>query len=231
MWNFPEILEEPNDVPGVMTVQTGISDLDLSVFHFSPLWMNGAAPRSMNSTDSILEDKVLKKTLLDLQKTFTDFLCVSQMLGSPFLWFGIPLEQLSIPPGTGWGGKDTGWLETWECPLRTDSASWKSLGSFIQFISFCNSCILPVSSRIVSRSSINFLLAIVSNVEPWNRFNSSISLRLFSWAPRRSQFCFNNCSWRSCWSCRRRSSPWWARQISTFCDSIVSFNFWIHLLS
>ena len=55
-------------------------------------------------------------------------------------------------------------------------------------ISFCNSCILPVSSRIVFRSSINFLLAIVSNVEPWNRFNSFISLRLFLWASRRYQF-------------------------------------------
>ena len=32
--------------------------------------MNGAAPRSMNSTDSILEDKVLIMTHLDLQKRF-----------------------------------------------------------------------------------------------------------------------------------------------------------------
>ena len=54
------------------------------------------------------------------------------------------------------------------------------------------------------------LIVIVSNVEPWNLFNSSISLRLFSWASRRSQFCFNNCSWRSWWPCRRRSSPAWA---------------------
>ena len=153
------------------------------------------------------------------------------MLGGPSLRLGIPIERLSIPPGTGWSGKNTGWLVTWECPLRTDSASWKSLESFIQLNSFCNSCILPVSSRIVSWSSTNFLLAIVSNDEPWNRFNSYISLRLFSWASRRSQFCFNNCSWRSCWSCRRRSSPWWARQVSSFCDSIVSFNFSILLLS
>ena len=35
-------------------------------------------------------------------------------------------------------------------------------------------------------------------------------------ASRRSQFCFNYCSWRNCWSYRRRSSPWWARQISFF---------------
>ena len=32
--------------------------------------MSGAAPRSMSSTDSILEDKVLMMTHLDLQKRF-----------------------------------------------------------------------------------------------------------------------------------------------------------------
>ena len=56
--------------------------------------------------------------------------------------------------------------------------SWKFLESFIQFISFSKSCILPVSSRIVSWSSTNILLAMVSNVENWNIVNSSISLRL-----------------------------------------------------
>ena len=80
-------------------------------------------------------------------KTFPDIPCVSQMLGGPSLRLGIPIERLSIPPGIGWGGKDTGWLVTWKCPLRTDSASWKSLESFIQLISFCNSCILPMSSK------------------------------------------------------------------------------------
>ena len=103
------------------------------------------------------------------KKRFPNFPCVSQMLGGPFLRLGIPRERLSIPPGSGWGGKDTGWLATWEFPLRTDSASLKSLESFIQWTSFYNSWILPVSSRIVSRSSTNFLLAIVSNVEPWNQ--------------------------------------------------------------
>ena len=163
-------------------------------------------------------------------KTFPDIPCVSQMLGGPSLRLGIPKERLSIPLGVGRGVKDTGWLVTWECPLRTDSASSTYLASSIQLIWFCNSCILPVSLRTVSRPSTNLLLAIVSNVEPWNRFNSFISLRLFSWASRRSQFCFNNCSWRSWWSCRRRS-PAWARRSSSFCDSIISFNFWILLLS
>ena len=34
-------------------------------FHSFPLWMNEAAPRSMNSTDAILVDKVLMITHLD----------------------------------------------------------------------------------------------------------------------------------------------------------------------
>ena len=46
----------------------------------------------------------------------------------------------------------------------------------------------------------------VSKIELWNFFNSSISLRLLSWASRRSQFCFNDCSWRNWRSCRSRSS-------------------------
>ena len=42
----------------------------------------------MNSIDSILEDKVLIRTHLDLQKTFPDIPCVSQMLGGPSLRLG-----------------------------------------------------------------------------------------------------------------------------------------------
>ena len=213
-----------------LTVLTGISDLEL-VFdsHSSPPVMSELVPTYENSKDSIPVDKVLKKTLLDLQKRFPMY-HVSQMLGGPSLRLGIPIERLSIPSGIGWGGKDTSWLVTWECPLRTDSASWKSLESFIQLISFCNSCVLPVSSRIVSWSSSNLLLAIVSNVDPWNRFNSSFSLRLCSWASPRSQFCFNNCSWRSCWS-RRWSSSARAQWSSSCCDSIVSLNYCILLRS
>ena len=146
------------------------------------------------------------------------------MLDGPCLRLDIPKERLRSPSGTGWNGKETGWLVTWECPLRTDSVSWKSLESFIQLTSFCKSCILSVSSRIVCWSSTNPLLAIVSNVEASNRFYSSISLRLFSWASLRSQFCFSNFSWRSWWSCRSRSSAW-VRWSSSNNDSIVSLNF------
>ena len=57
----------------------------------------------------------------------------------------------------------------------------KSLESFKQLISFCTSCILPATDSVWS--STNLRLAIVSNI----------------------------CSWRSGWSCRRRSSPRWTR--------------------
>ena len=77
---------------------------------------------------------------VDLQKTFPDMPCVSQMFGGPSLRLGVTKEGLNIPSGIGCGGKDTGRLVTWEFPLRTDSASWKSLESLIQFTSFCNSC-------------------------------------------------------------------------------------------
>ena len=106
---------------------------------------------------------------------------------------GTPKQRLSIPPGIGWGGNDTGRLVTWEFPLQIESASWYSFELFIQFMSFCNSCIRPVSSNIVFWSSTNFLLAIVSNVELWNFLNSSISVRLLWWASRTSKFCCNNC--------------------------------------
>ena len=85
-----------------LTVQTGISDLDLVfAFHFSPLSMNEAAPRSMNSIDSILEDKVLIVTPLDLQKRFPIHHVCPKCLAALLLRLGTPQERLSIPPGIG----------------------------------------------------------------------------------------------------------------------------------
>ena len=52
-----------------------------------------------------------------------------------------------------------------------------------------------------------------SKVELWNFFKSSISFRLVWWASRRSQFCCNNCSRRSCSS----------RRWSFFCLSAMKF--------
>ena len=153
------------------------------------------------------------------------------MSGGLSLWLGIPREILSIPPGSRKGESNAGWLGTWDSPLRTDWASLKSLESFRQLTSFCCSWILAVSSWIVSRFSTHFLLENPSNVEPWNRFNSSISLRFFTWASRSSRFCSSNCSWRSCWSRRSCSSPAWAWLISLRWDSIIPFNSWILLPS
>ena len=137
--------------------------------------------------------------------------------------YGSPrsLRKFGGFPRIGWGGKDTGWLATWEFSLRIDSASLKSFESFTQLISFCKPCILPVT---------NLRLAIVSKVELWNFFNSAISLRLSLWVSRNSQFCCNNRSWRSCWS-RRWSSSAWAQWSSSCWDSILSPNFRTLLLS
>ena len=154
-------------------------------------------------------------------KTFPEKPCVSQLSGGLSLWHSNPTERLGTPPGSRKGVSNAGRLGTWNNPLRTDSASLKSLESFIQWTSFWSSWILAVSSWIVSRPPINLLLEKSSNVDPWNRFNSSISWRLFIWASRRSRFCSDDCSWRSWWSLRSCSSPARAWSISLRWDSII----------
>ena len=62
--------------------------------------MNGAALRT-NSIDAILEDKDLMKMLVDMQKTFPDIPCVSQILGGPSLRLGDTKDYRNIPPGIG----------------------------------------------------------------------------------------------------------------------------------
>ena len=58
--------------------------------------------------DSILEDKGLKRKLVDLQKTFPDIPDVSQIFGGPSLRLGETNEGLNIPSGVGCAGKDIG---------------------------------------------------------------------------------------------------------------------------
>ena len=159
---------------------------------------------------------------LDLKKCFPIY-HVSQKLGGPSLRLGDTQECLNIPSGIGWGGNDTGRLVMCLFPLRTDSASWKSLESFIQFTSFCNSCTLPENFKIVFWSSISFLLAIVSKVELWNFHNSSISVRLWRWASRNSYFCCHSCPCRSRRSSSARAawSSWWLT-FSRYSAMIVS---------
>ena len=60
--------------------------------------MNEAAPRSMNSIDAVLEDKVLKMTHLDLQKRFPIYhvcpKCLAALLcGSAFQKNGFAFHQ------------------------------------------------------------------------------------------------------------------------------------------
>ena len=168
------------------------------VFHFSPLYSCEAAPQLSHSMDSTDENSC------GFAETFPDIPCVSQMHGGPSLRRGDTNEDLNIPSSVGCLGNNFGRLVTWEFPLRTDSVSWKSLESFIQFTSFCNSCTLPDNSKIVFWSSMSFRLASVSNVELWNFRNSSISVRLCWLTSRNFICCRHNTSLRI----RRSSSAW-----------------------
>ena len=147
---------------------------------------------------------------MDLQKRFPIY-HVSQMLGGPSLRRGDTKECLNNPSSIGWGGKDTGRLVTWDFPVRTDSASWKSLESLIQFTSFCSSCTLPDNSKMVFWSSMSFRLASVSKEELWNFRNSSFSVRLCWWTSRNSIFCRHNSSRRIRRSSSARAAwrSWW----------------------
>ena len=191
--------------------------LSLTLFH----WMGEAALLFWNYMDSIPADKVLKRTRLELQRTFPEKPCVSQMLGGPALRLGISIVRLSIPSGIGcewhWSTGNVG----------ISTASWFSILKLLwithTIFSFCNSCIRPESPKIVSWSSTNLLLAIVSKVELWNFFSSSISLRLLFWASRNSEFCCDNRSWRSCWSRRWSSSAWTQWSSSCWDNNFIQF--------
>ena len=63
--------------------------------------MYGAALRLTNSIDAILEDKELMKMQVNLQKTFPDIPCISQILGIPSLRRGETKEGLNNPSGIG----------------------------------------------------------------------------------------------------------------------------------
>ena len=155
--------------------------------------MNGAAPQLTNSIDAILEDKDLMKMQVD---RFPIYHVCPKCLAALLCGTAIRKNASTSPSGIGWGGNGTGRRVTWEFPLRTDSASWKFLESFIQFTSFCSSCTLPDNSQRVFWSSMSFRLAIVSKVELWNFRNSSISVRFCWWTSRKS------CCWRHNSSCR-----------------------------
>ena len=57
---------------------------------------------------SVPADKVLRRTQLDLQKTFPDIPCVTPILGGPSLRRGDTNEGLTIPSGVGCLGNNIG---------------------------------------------------------------------------------------------------------------------------
>ena len=67
----------------------------LSLFSTVDEW---SAPRLTNSIDAVLEDEELMKMHVDLQKTFPDIPCVSQMPGGPSLRRG---DMKACPSGIG----------------------------------------------------------------------------------------------------------------------------------
>ena len=72
--------------------------------------------------DSILEDKELMETHVDLQNVSRYTMCVPNAW-QPFFAARRYEESLNNPSGIGCDRKDTGRLVTWEFPRRTDSAS------------------------------------------------------------------------------------------------------------
>ena len=136
------------------------------------------------------------KMQMDLQKRFPIYHVCPECLAALLCGAAIQMKASTSLRVSDVLGKNIGWLVTWEFPLRTDSASWKSLESNIQFTSCCRSCILLDNSKTVFWSSMSFRLAIVSKVELWNFRNSSISARLCWWASRNSNFCSHSCPCR-----------------------------------
>ena len=156
-----------------LTALTGISDLEL-VFGFHSSF-GGVCLIYSNSTDSIPANKVLKMTHL------------AQMLGGPFLRLGIRRERLSIPKGTGWGG----WTQVDWQRGNVHCALIQHLGILSNHWYNCfhsDSCILPVSPRMVSRSSTNFLWARQSSSFGGSIVSFNFLILLLSWLAWNSCF-------------------------------------------
>ena len=112
-------------------------------------------------------DKVLKMKHLDLQKRFPIChvcpKCLAALLcGSAFLSKGLAFFQELDEVGKTLVDWQRG---NFHCELIQHPENLLSFESFIQLISFCESYILPISSKIVSWSSTNLRLAIVSKAE------------------------------------------------------------------
>ena len=79
------------------------------------------------------------KKSVDVQKKFPDILDVSLIFGGSSVCRCEENEGLNIPSNGGCLGNNPGGLVTCGFPLQIDSASIKSLESFMKFTSFCSS--------------------------------------------------------------------------------------------
>ena len=154
-------------------------------------------------------------------KTFPDIPDVSLIFGGSSVCRCDMKAGFNNPSNRGCLGNNPGGLVTCEFPLQVDSASTKSLESFMHFTSFCSSWSLPDNSIIIW-SSMYFFWANSSKVEFWNFCNSFCFIRSCWWTSRKSCCCRNNSSWRilrscSAWAAR---SSWW-RTFSLFSAIIV----------
>ena len=168
---------------------------------------------------------------VDLQKTFPDIPCVSQMLGGPSLRLGDTKECLNIPSSTGWRWNDTGRLVTWECPLRADSTPWKSFDSFRPLIFILSFLYLANEFKdifLIFDQSSSYKLCIMWIPEiSW--------ILTFHWAFQKNFTKFSNFVPTIVHKevvdlveiVRLLDEP---DNLLLFCDSIISFNFWILLL-
>ena len=155
-------------------------------------------------------------------KTFPDIPCVSQMLGGPCLRLGIPFERLS--------STTKNWMR-WERHKLTgnvgmSTAYWFSILKISWIIHTINFILQFLYRTSKFQKSVLVLDQSSSCYSVESRTlklpsTSSISVRLFSWASRRSQFCFNNCSWSKLLSMEFVSA--WARWSSS-CLTARSFN-------
>ena len=81
----------------------------------------------------------MKKKPVDLQKRFPIYHAHPKCLAAYLCGSAFPQNGLAFRQDREKMGVTLVDWETWDSPLRTDSASLKSLESFIQLTSFCSS--------------------------------------------------------------------------------------------
>ena len=180
-----------------LTVRTGISDLGLvlvfSLFSAVDMWIGSSIVFlhvGFNSWGYGADEEVC-----GCAKTFPDIPdCIPDIWRPPQFCRCDMKAGFNSPSNGGCLGNNPGGLLTCGYPLQIDSASIKSLESFMKFTSFCSSWSLPDNSIIIFWSSMNFCWANSSKVEFWNYCNSFCFIRSCWWTSRKSCCCRNNSS-------------------------------------